>query len=660
MTLGVLSAAAGAQLLDLGGGPAPVVDSFTASAELASFLDSQAAEILARAESDFGLVCASELRTLAAALLRSGQELGDSGAVRLIAARKLVRALPEFDAILTEGKLPAPMCRLAAADLSRLAAELPRSQQQLDRALRDALAPLSNELLDARSGDSLPALTPLVLQHPKVDATPFVQLDGLFKRASGFASHAESARRTHDAVARALPVLETPGWFAPPAREVLAQALVQAVNDLASVGPADHGLEQLDRLAALSTAIAHVDGMRDGPLRHAAAERLCTLAIALETDAPRVGRAARALDVVFETSNSNSMESVEPWLPTVVRVAWRAEQGELAAASERLQTAMIELLDRSDPMIEPALLSALRGYRQTREALENIVVLGAALTGQSPVEGQTPRARPQVLRDYRRLSTPLLQAGRDMENPAKIESSRAFIAALADMAKGMQALPGENELRAVASLDPLASDEARQFWTAATGGRDTELLGTIDDSRGVIAEAMAGSDPQTNGAAASEVLHRVRTLLDALIDAREARSAGRDGINASALCELSEHAWEAAVGDLDARLADATARTLAGEAIAEDEFAFERLAALFKAPTPRAGVDVARVVMVQIGTGAPDDRAWPGVNRVSLAVICRDLEELASARLRGELERAERLEQAIAERTLRVLDAAPQ
>lgn len=654
--LPVLTAPAGAQMLDLGAGPAPVVDAFTASAELASFLDSQAAEILARADDDAPLLCASALRTLASSLLRSGHELGDQGAERLITARKLVRALPDLDAHLTQGAVSAAMCRLAADDLLQLAAAPPQSQPALDRALRNALAPLTNELLEPPRDDPPPSLATLVRPHAQVDATAFERLDGLLMRAFRLASHASSARRTHDAVAQALPVLDVPGWVTPAARDALARVLVQAVSDLADGSRPDPALAQLDRLAAFSSAIARVDAMPDSPLRRAAVDRLCTLAIELETDGPHAGRAAHTLAVVFAVADRDGMESLEPWLPTPLRLAWRAEQTELDRGRQRLQAAMIELLDRPDPMIEPALLSALRGYRQTRTQLERIALLGAALTGQEPAEAQVPSARPQVLKPYRRLATPLLQAGRDMANPAAIESSRTFIASLAEMAACLQPFPGEDELRATASMGQSQTD-AQAFWNLATGRRAADLVAYIDQRRQEIAEALSAADAEAIAADALHSLRGLRTCMQVICEARSVLEAGPERLNALAAFELSEHAWHAAVQGLTDRLAASTGSILAGEPFDADEFAAVRLLAALGAAAAPAPSDSARAVLAQIALGTPDVRSWPNADRVALAVVCRDLEELASARLRAEHERASRLEQAIRSTAAQVLDS---
>ncbi|KAA0217295.1 MAG: hypothetical protein DYG94_01325 [Leptolyngbya sp. PLA3] len=643
-------APAAGQLLDLGGNPAPVIDTSTAASELASFLEAQSTEIALYAQGQPPLTCAASLRSLAAALLRDGQQRGEEGAGRLLAARTLVRLLPDLDAALTEGHVPTPMARLAAEDLSQLASSLPGAQATLDRALRDALAPLTNSLVPAHSPPPLASLAAAAQNFSGVDPAPFARLDELVAAGLAWPSHAPSAARTHDAVARAMRVLAAPGWLPAQTRQSLAASLTRAVTDLADRQTADVALLQIDHIALLADLIAQVDALHDGVLRRATTARVATLAHTLETDPGGAARSARALLVVFSAPGPEVMERMDPWMPTAVRVALGNELKAVEEARQRLLSVGLELQDRSDPMVEPALLSALRGHRQARQSVLDLFAIGAMLTGEKPIDGQSPRSRPRVLREFRRLSTPLLEAGRDLTDPAKANQARAFIASLAGIARTLEPFPGEPGLRDAGNPGSGMSDSARALWNALTGDRAGDLLAQIDQARQQVRTALGEENPVERAADAVVELERLHALLRSLDAAHDVLSGGLEAANTSACLELSEHAWNAGFGETTQRAADATASVLQHNAFAEADFRLLRLVALI--PTSKTAAQFDALLHL----GSIDESTWPGRQRAALAAICRNLEELASARLRGETERATRLEDDTRSRATHVLE----
>ncbi|MCL4221272.1 MAG: hypothetical protein KJZ65_07870 [Phycisphaerales bacterium] len=651
LLLGV--APASAQMLDLGGSPAPVIDTSTAAGELASFLEAQGAEIASRAREQPALACSAGLRLLAAAMLRDGLEKGEAGATRLLAARTLVRLLPELDAALADGRVPAPMGRLASEDLSRLAATLPGTQTSLDRALRDALAPLTNALVAPSRPATLPSLEIEAQNYAGIEAGPFARLDELVAAGLTWPSHADSAARTHETVRRAMRVLAAPGWLEAQARRSLAAGLTQSVTDLADRQAADTALLQIDRLALLSDLIALVDELRDGPLRRTATARVATLAQTMQTDPAGAARSARALLVVFSAPGTGPLERLDPWMPTPVRVALGHELKAVEEARQRLLSVGLELQDRSDPMIEPAMLSALRAHRQARQSVLDLLSIGAMLSGEKPIEGQSPRTRPRVLREYRRLAAPLLEAGRDLADPARSEQARVFIASLAGMARALEPTPDEASLRQ--AIDPTSNvpEEARALWHTLTGSRATDLLSRMDEARRQVRTALGEDKPVEQAAAAAAELGRIRSLLRSLAAAHDVLSGGLQALNASPVLELSEHAWNAGFGQLENLSANATRSALENNAIADDDFALARLVAAVAGPEAPSPFDALRHL------GLVDETEWPGTHRTPLAGICRNLEELASARLRGEADRATRLEADIRSIAQRVLEAKP-
>lgn len=648
---GVLGRASG-QTLDLSGAPAPVVDASTASSELASFLYAQAAEIRGRASTDPALACAAALRTLAGALLDSAQELGEPASVRVVSARKIVRVLPALDTALTGGAVPAPMARMASDDLTALAANLPRRQEQLDRALRDALAPLTNALAGPVEGGPPESLAAMVPEGRGIDRTAFERVDAMLEGAWKFTSHAPSARRTHAAAARAMGVLTVPGWMPAAARESLVRSLTEATGELLDASTADRGLTQLDRLGRFAAIVASVDGMRDEAVRRVAIERLATLAIELETSPNQAARAERAMSIVLREAEGANLEEVEAWLPGPLRIAWRARQEELSAARERLVASMFELLDRSDPMIEPALLSALRAYRAARANVAAMGPMAALLTGEAPIAGTSPRGRPRMLKAYGRLSSRLLEAGHDLSEPGKAEEAGAMFATLSGLARALEPEAGEAALGAGVDAD------GQSWWARATGGRAGAIVDRLEAVRATMREQVADVEQWAAAMEAATEVQKIKSLVALLSALQVLEAEGRARFNADACCELSEPAWEGVTADLAERLSAATQRVLDGGDVDVDEFAVARLIALVVGGWPQAAEGGAGGVLVQIGTGAPGDDGALELDRVGLAVICRNLEELASARLRGEAERAARLEEETGSRALRVLETA--
>ncbi len=80
------------------------------------------------------------VRTLAITLIRTGEDAGEAGSNRVVIGMSLVRGLDELDAAITSGTLNDADRTQLAADLGLLADSLPDDPDDLDRALRDALA----------------------------------------------------------------------------------------------------------------------------------------------------------------------------------------------------------------------------------------------------------------------------------------------------------------------------------------------------------------------------------------------------------------------------------------------------------------------------------------------------------------------------------------
>lgn len=653
----VCAASARAQLLDLGGGSAPSVDSLTAASELAAFLDAQAAKIRESSEDNPQLACSAAMRELAASMLRSGQDLGQDGAVRTLQARTIVSHMAAFDEMLAGGSVWPSACRIVANDLAKLAKSLPRRQSRLDRDLRDALSPITNVLLEGQPGPAYEPVAPLVPEGAPIDRTVLETFDALMARGAKWPSHASSVASVRAAVAQATGVLQPPVWVDRDSAGMLAFALESALRDTLDPELADRGLEALNRLADVARALGAVDALPTGVLRRTASERLLTLLMRLDTEPSRVGRVCRAVAVVFAEAGQPAPEWVEPWLPTQVRVAWRAATDELEASSQRLTSAMVELLDRSDPLVEPALLSALRGRRLAAQLVDDIAAIGMFLAGQTALPDQRPRGRPRVHKDYRRAAAMMLDLGRELGEPMSADEAREQITSLAEIVRSVAPMPGEEELRAAVQDGASSNDAARAFWFESTGGAAAAVRDRIDQRRQDVIAVMSEADPITAGAAPAEELDRLRWLMTHLHTVRRLTPESLAQLNESPLWELTAHGQRVVLADLPERLTRATQQALTDEPLDEDAFVTETLIGALIELQPATQGDGVQTLLRQVGLGTPDPHTWPGAERTALATICRDLEELASAQLRSEHERAERLEKNIATQAKRVLES---
>ena len=660
----VLSAAAGAQTLDLGGGSAPKVDASTATGELASFLTTQADEIDARESITDPLRASAAVRRLAAAMLASGQDLGARGAPRLVIARTMVAHLEALDAALAGDALPTARAALLAEDCTRLASDLPGRQSELDRALRDAFAPLTNALDVAESAWFLAApvetnttsLASLAAEPPERLAA-LAELDLLFIRARALASHRASADRAIDLVRAAAPVLDPPPWVDADVRSTLAGLFDTAIADLRNPVLADGALAILSRLGAAASFIESVDAIEPATARRRARVRANPLLAAVATDPDRAERVCRSASQIFRQASDTGVLANEPYLPTFARVAWRAAETEWQAANARLIEAMLEQLDAPDPMTEPAMLAAIRAQREPCALLEDISIVGVFLTGVAPDRDDERPRRPAILHERRLLSTRVLALGKEMAEPETRDDAVHQLAAIAGLVRASEPLPSEQRLRDLEAADPIAAET----FQAATRSRPERLFDALDELHKRAEDQLQMKDPVAPDAPAAEIIARAEHLADLLaaIDAGgTVTSIGRDRLDPWAAWELTERAWSELTGDLPARLETATSAVLEGDPINPESFATVRLCAYYARllPAPAATTDDAALALRQFALGVPQRTALGVAHREPLAAICRDLEERTSARLRGENDRVAALDARAARSSLNILE----
>lgn len=660
-----LACAASAQSLDLGGGSAPSVDASTATGELAVFLIAQADEIDARESPTDRLRASAGVRRLAAALLDDASSQSARLAPRSLIARTIVAHLEALDTALASDALPPARAALLAQDCSRLAADLPGRQHELDRALRDAFAPLTIALgvSDSAWFTAGPASAPNTSSLASLAAEPparmaaLAELDLLFIRARAWPSHRASADRAIDLVRAAAPVLSAPAWVDPDVRTALADAFDAAIADLRDPALADDALVGLERLGLAGAFIASVDAIEPVTVRRRARTRSMPLLAAFGSDPERAQRVCRAATETLAVASDADILALEPYLPTFARVAWRAAEAEWKDANTRLIDAMIEQFDAPDPTTEPAFLAAIRAQRQPKRLLEDIAAIGVYLTGVAPHPVDATPRRPAVLRERRLLASRVLALGKAIANTDTRDDAVRQLTDIAALVRASEPLAHEKRLR------DLAADEGPGIdaLNAATRDRPQRLFDALDELHKQALEQLEMKDPAAPDSSAPEIIARARRLSDLLaaIDAGCIFTAvGRARLDPWAAWELTDRAWAELDDQLPAQLRSATVAALEGQPVNEESFAVVRLAAHYAArlPDPADDTEPAAGALAQFALGVPHAAALAAEHREPLAAICRDLEERTSARLRGENDRVAALGARAARTALRILE----
>ena len=664
MVLAVLVIApAHAQLLDLGGGSAPVVDASTASSELASFLTAQADAIEKPEEVSPGLTASAAVRRLAAAMLESGQTLGARGAPRLVIARTIVTNLAALDAAFDgpQAVITPARAGLVAEDCARLAANLPTRHSELDRALRDAFAPMTNALgvydpaWPVAGGAALAAdETPLadLVEAPPERVAILAGLDHLLVRARSWASHEASARRTASLVREAALVLDARGWVEPEVRQVLARSFDDSAASVLDPLEADRALLNLERLGDIARLLGAVEAVEPAALRRRVERAVNDLLAGFEGDPARVGRAAVTGNELLRSADDGGLLERETLLPTFARVAWRNAASDWHKAHTRLIGALIERFGAPDLMTEPALLAAIGAHRNATGLLVDISTIGSFLTGAQRGGEASGRGRPRVLKDRRLLGSTVLALGKAMADEDTAKAASAQLTAIAALVRAAAPLEHEQNIRAAAGED---------FVIAATGGGTTRLFDALDALHAQATDELKMREPGAPGSDAAAIAARAQSLtrLLAAIDAgRVLASDGPARLGPWAAWELTDHGWAALLEELPARLAAATDRVLEGETLDAQTFAVIRLGAYYAQllTEPPEGAEPASLLLAQIALGVPPRGAIGVDSREPIAAICRDQEERASALLRGEDDRAAALEARANRTAIRLLE----
>lgn len=661
---------AAAQTLNLSGPQTPQLGDDAAALALADRLRAEAEAVAAPAE--------AAARRLAAALLETGQREAESrrsprGPARVLLGRTIAARLDAIDAALESRAIDPPTALIIAADLARIAARPDEDPVQIERALREALAPLA----DAPQRLGLPAPPHggwIQTQPPPALATyadalaqwtaegtplstPAIEA---LRAATALADQAGSSRayqRAADAIHMAVLAAHDAGatqplprWIGPTARAAFEPALDRALATMADPGRRAQGLAELRRHGRLLALVRAADRLPDDQTGRRAREALSNF-IAIpptnrELEATLLGAYERALGLVHAARSLPDDRA----LVRQLRPAWREFQNTARAAADRLADVLPTLLNDSAAMSDPGIISLFSATASALDEARGLHELTALLAGQPPAG-----AEPVALDAHRDLAARLLTLAQAVSRSSGGDSTaaRRDLAAIALDAAAWRILPAEAELRAAVA----APDRA---WTTATEGREHDLLDLVDRTRAAYLANIASQGPLVERAALRARLQMIADLLVLVRDvAHTVRSLDEPAVpSESADPTAGPHAppalaawsgWElsrAAHRLLSEGLTDATRETISLALRSEDERARIRIAAIRRDLAPallparleQAWLAVApRAVgpLDEIALGPPDPAlAWMPIPRDLLAEFCRLAEELPGIRLR--------------------------
>ena len=642
--LAVAAACVRAQLLDLDAGAAPEPGTGKAALRLGDTIEDGVAD--AGPADAFG-GCAGSFRRVAVALLRAGEAAGGGGSHRVVVGRTIARRLDAIDERLAEeiDRIGAGGVARVAADLDALAADVPGDDDELDRRLRDALAPLLlDDALDAHAGwwcaSSAPPPLPvdewvsagLISDETAGELRTFdALLDGALSQP-GYARSAAAIRRELGEGGAA--VLGLPGWIGGDARGGLGSAFDAGVRVL--VESSGHERARLADVRRIAGVASGVDGLDERERRAARGALSKALERYTETSDAAPFDAARAvLDALGELTEPED---------GAVRGLRPATRG-LAPRVRGVRAQLVELLGGAlsgdVAATDPALVGVLAARRE----------LGITLDAIGRLEGElTPRGDERD--EWRgRVGDSLLEITRRVGE----ESQRgAALGALTDLA-GL--LDDRDAVLALAdTLD--APGEYETAWDHLSDGRRAALAGMLRRAADTWDEAWA--DPRS-ASPPEELNERVRVL---------GRHAGlvRDFFTVRTIVGLSEHSeggaalerwagWELSNSalrrlavPLEERLNQATAALLDGDdelhrkllQLVERDAGLVRLVARLEREARAAGRPQTGEVdpFMELGLGAPTPGAWRAEMRGDLASVCRYAEEWAEAERIEDRERA--------------------
>ncbi|MEZ6243909.1 MAG: hypothetical protein R3B57_12805 [Phycisphaerales bacterium] len=630
MPVALLATTAPAQdLLDLDKPETPDVGEKAAAVTLAETLEAQADLFDLKAEEAAAI--RGDVRRLAAALLRSGQEAGDKGASRLLAGRTLVNHLKELDA-LGAGAWSDDLERLLVlGDLERVRGQIPADDEGLDRALREALWRLGERAenppdgigwvedggthtVSADAGQQAAAR----LRELGLDDEAMAGVDRLLSLADDAEtrrSFASAAWRVRTLLSGAVGALnDPPRWIEDEQIAAGARDIAQAATSMLDPKARDDAHDRLRRYAALATLIRRADTLDRTNDAKALRSRLAAW-LGEGPPASTLDALTQALDLLDAIEGESRDEKS---LIRQLRPAWRWCKRSSVLSGRTLTGRLVAIADTPDPLTNPGVLSDLAAARAPLELGDALFKLSDRLD-QDPAG---PADRPEVAGGLEEVAARVLRASAALDDTEQGARAREMILRISDDFLRADALASVAEPR----LATIAADVRAQMIAAWS-----EEDGDPDEVRPMLTRVENAARWVENAALAKEV--------------------EGDGslVQAWAAFELSPEAAKALRGDADRLVNRVVASLEKGDIKAADTMlgrldkehaATALVGALERALRARTGLDKGDPswsVIAEMGEGPPDaSRAWLIDQRGRLAQFCAQAEELAAATIRDD------------------------
>ena len=625
------------QTLELGGESMPLPGEGEATLALVEALDLEIRE-LGRS----GDPVAMELRRLARALLASGERLGPAGSTRVVTGRTILARAEALER--TAEDLPSGPARSAAAAklaalADRIAAELdaPIGDWELDRAIRDAFAPLTAVAGMPGPGagwaagrSSEPTEPPSDPAGPFADGAHLARLLGMLDRAGQQPAYAVTSARLRNRLAEAsAAVLAEPEWLGEGVRRHLAEDLDAAAAQVQDPELRTRGLEEIDRIATIGRLIVLIESQpadREGRALRAAFEGLVE-----RSRTERAGSAPvfEALGQMLALLDQDALLDEGDRLVRQLKPAWRIVERDVQLASRKLRAMLPKVIVRESPMTDPAVLAVLAERKRAIRLLRQFVEISGFLAKDAGAR------KPVVADDRKPVAARLLKLGQALDDAGEAREAEDQIRLFADRLDRFSAMRGEEALRRVADDDG-ASDAERAQVRRLTASRPGGVVGRIDKARADWLAAWAAGQADAEDSASARLAGFESWLM--LVDDRVAIAGTKDPADRWPGWETSAEADAALLAELDEALGAVSALVMSNRAArvaraVEDRAGPFDVLRVWAAVSRAVGSEGPRHPLHELGLGPPDEReSWGAASRTVFADLCRYAEEFAFAK----------------------------
>lgn len=637
----LLAGPAAAQGLNLGGGAGP--GEGRAALALAELLEREAEDLPRDALGG----AQAALRAAAARLLRDGENAGSEGSEALLAGLTIAAHREELDGSLVESG-PAVAAHVVSVLGGAAPTVVPR---RVDLLLRDALAPLPRPGDGAcgwwgGNGSDAPELPiePVreLLGERRLDEAAkaalaeLVQLSEAAREEPAFQAAAASWLTLVIDASRALD--EPPSWLEMPARDRLRADLSAAITPI--FAEPETARAMLRRVADLRAVIGATEGLSANRQSRELREAVNRLVAAPEGDPKRepeavariAGTYLRAVALIEADQDMPAADELVRQVRPLLEPLLAAHRTSAGAAERLLPT----VLDRPDPMTEPAVLAAMGSLSGTAAdlalpaRLTNLLTTWTGDPSRPPmVPGREPAPSPDLGAFAQRVSRLAVSAGRADEADAALRELRE----LAALDSWLFRSPGESSLR---------SGGQPEDWRAVAGSHRARLTFLLDQKREEWIRASASDGADTALADLRAVAETVELLADGAALVGIARAWGRGNepvINRWPGVELTPESLHALGEGLPAdlqRLAALAARGDDADATLAEARRLRRLYAASIAMARLEGLAAQHEAtscgpVSELAMGPPPPDAWLAEQRRALALLSRAAFEAAAS-----------------------------